>query len=429
MDHPSSSSSSRAISARANASLARAGLLNTERVTYLGYANARAKLRRFGIYDRDRLSHIWIVGKTGVGKSTLLSKIARQDLAGPRGFLLLDPHGDLAQEVQAAADQIGRKVRFLDHRIDGWSLNPFDGVPESQFALAVAGLTETFKKIWSDEWGPRLSWILTNLFWTLLYMPDGTLLDVPRLLSDTRFRNQALKHVDNPAVTDFWRHEYANWSQGFRSIALAPVQNKIGAILADPRLRKATSAEGESIRFRESMDDGSVVIADLSKGIWGEGPSDLAGSLLLSRLVLAALSRAETTRDDRKPFWVLIDEFQSFATEHTTTMLGELRKYGVGVTAANQQTGQLDREVGDALAGNVGTTIVFRVGGSDAGYFSTELGHPIEAFDLLTLPNFECYLRLLAGASPTHVFSSTIHRASPISRLDSTAPVLLQQRG
>ena len=382
--------------------------MSAERVTYLGYANSRAKLRRFGIYDRDRLSHIWIVGKTGVGKSTLLSQIARQDLAGPHGFLLLDPHGDLAQEVKSAADQMDRPVRFLDHRIDGWSLNPFDGVPESQYALAVAGLTETFKKIWSDEWGPRLSWILTNLFWTLFYMPNGTLLDVPRLLSDARFRNASLKHVDNRAVIDFWRDEYANWRQGFRSMALAPVQNKIGTVLADPRLRKAFSTEGESIRIRRVMDGGDFIIADLSKGIWGEGPSDLAGSMLLSRLVLAALSRAEVPHGDRGPFWALIDEFQSFATAHTATMLGELRKYGVGVTAANQHAAQLERDARDSLAGNAGTVIAFRTGANDARLFAAEFPGAFEPEDFLTLPNFRYYLRLLVGGDPDRAFSAKV---------------------
>ncbi len=378
-----------------------------DRVTHLGYANARAKLRKFGIKERDRLSHIWIVGKTGVGKSTLLGQIARQDLAGPRGFLLLDPHGDLAVEVKKEAERIGRPVRWLDHRIDGWNVNPFDGVPEDQFPLAVAGLVETFKKIWSDEWGPRLSYILTNVFWTLLYAPKATLLDVPRLLADARFRSGLVGHVSNKAVTDFWKFEYNRWSHGFRSMALAPVQNKVGAILADPRLRQAFSDRGEPIRLRQAMDRGEVILADLSKGVLGEGPSDLLGSMLLSRLVLAALSRSQLPRSGRSPFWVIADEFQSFATTHSAAMLGELRKYGIGVTAANQHAAQLDRGVRDALLGNSGTVIVFRVGAVDTHLFSQEFSPVFTRDDFLTLPNFSYYLRLLLNGRPSRPFSAS----------------------
>ncbi len=379
-----------------------------DRVTYLGYANSRAKLRKFGIKERDRLSHLWVVGKTGVGKSTLLSQIASQDLEGPHGFLLLDPHGDLVAEVLKVAEERHRTVRVLDAQVDGWNLNPFAGVAKGQFPLAVAGLTETFKKIWSDEWGPRLAHIVTNLFWTLFYMPDGTLLEVPRLLSDNSFRSDALRYIDNPAVSAFWRYEFARWSPGFKSMALAPVQNKIGAILSDPRLRKVFSGSGEPLRLRQAMDRGDIILADLSKGVLGEGPSDLLGSLLLSRLALSALSRSDTQRENRNPFWVIADEFQSFGTVHTATMLGELRKYGVGIIAANQHASQLDPEIREALVGNAGTIIVFRVGAKDARYFAQEFSPTFSTDDFLSLPNFYFYFRLLIDGEPSRPLSAEL---------------------
>ena len=377
-------------------------------VTRLGFANARASLRPFGIKASDRLSHLWVVGKTGVGKSTLLRTIARQDLQGRAGMLLLDPHGDLARDVLEEATRLERPVRLIDHHVDDWSLDPFSGVPREQFALAVAGLVETFRKIWADDWGPRLQHTLANIFWTLLFLPHATLLDVPRLLADTSFRRDAIGHVGNPAVKAFWRYEFGRWSPGFKAMALAPIQNKVGAILADPKLRKAFANKGRPVRLRKALDEGEVIMADLSKGVWGEGPSSLLGSLLLARLVLAGLSRANQPRSDRRPFWVIADEFQSFGTTHTATMLGELRKYAIGVVAANQHAAQIEPEIRDALIGNTGTTIVFRVGARDARYFAQEFSPVFSADDFLSLPNFHYYIRLLVDGEPTRPFSAEL---------------------
>ncbi len=381
-----------------------------DRVTYLGYANARSKRTRFGIKQHDRLSHCWIVGKTGVGKSTLLKSVAVQDLETEVGFLLLDPHGDLVKEVATHAETISREVLHFNPAEEGWSLNPFAGVAPSLRPLAVAGLVETFKKLWPKEWGPRLENILRNVAWTLTEAKEATLLDVPRLLSDRHFRGRIVERLENRSVVDFWRYEFARWTSGFRSMALAPLENKIGAILGDPRLRRLFGPGGRPLRLREAMDRGDVVLADLSKGVLGEGPSDLVGSLLLSRLALAALSRAEAVKYERQPFWVIADEFQSFGTEYVATMLGELRKYGVGMVAANQRSSQLTPEVRDALLGNCGTVIVFRVGSADGRLFASEFSPVFAPDDFLTLPNFSFYLRLLIDGQPSKAFSAQLSR-------------------
>ncbi len=379
-----------------------------DQVTYLGYANARARLTRFGIRAPDRLAHCWLVGKTGVGKSTLLSTIAKQDLLGDMGFLLLDPHGDLVEEVKEYAKVIEKEIIVFDPSKPEWSLNPFEDVRASLRPLAVAGFVETMHKLWPQEWGPRLEHIMRNVTWTLVETKDATLLDVPRLLSDKHFRRELVERLLNREVRSFWQYEFEKWTPGFRAMALAPLENKVGAILGDPRLRRLFGKKGTPLRIRNAMDRSEVVLADLSKGVLGEGPSDLVGSLLLSRVALAALSRSQMGKDERVPFWVIADEFQSFGTAYVATMLGELRKFGVGLVAANQRTGQLDPDARDAMLGNAGTVIVFRVGASDARIFAAEFSPTLSPDDFLTLSNFSFYLRLLIDGKPSKPFSAQL---------------------
>jgi type IV secretory pathway TraG/TraD family ATPase VirD4 len=238
-------------------------------------------------------------------------------------------------------------------------------------------------------------------------MPDATLADVPPLLVDRRFRRQALQHVSNEEVRAFWTTEYDRYSPAFRAVVAAPLQNKIGAILTDPLLRRVFTGKRSSFRFRQVMDEGKVVLVNLAKGRIGEGPATILGSLLVSSLSLAALSRADVPEEKRRPFFVYLDEFHTFSTLSLATMLSELRKYKVGMVLANQYLGQLDPRVRDAVIANAGTLIAFRLGAQDARFLAPEFAPVFEPEDLLSLPNHHIYLRLMINGEPSRPFSAS----------------------
>ena len=287
-----------------------------------------------------------------------------------------------------------------------WHLNPLAGVPQGKRALAVAGMVETFRKLWSDDWGPRLEHLLRNVIWTLLEAPVSTLADIPPLLTDRKFRERRVWHLENEEVRAFWKGEFQGYSPAFRAVVTAPLLNKVGAFLSDPMLRRILTGKKSSFNLREIMDQGRVLLVSLPKGQIGEGPAALLGSLLVSSLSLAALSRAEVPEDERRPFFIYLDEFHTFTTLSLATMLAELRKYRVGLVLAHQYLGQLKPAVRDAVLGNVGTLISFRVGAQDALLIARELAPVFEPEDLVNLPNYHIYLRLLIDGEPSRPFSA-----------------------
>lgn len=383
---------------------------------YIGRTTFRREGRLFGIREPDRFSHLYLIGRTGTGKSTLLESMAAQDLALGHGLALLDPHGDLVEGLLHQVPPERRKdLLYLDAADPRatWTFNPLAGIPEEKRPLAAAGLVEAFRKLWHEDWGPRLEHLLRNALLTLLELPGATLADIPELLTDNDFRKAAVRRLTNPEVASFWRREYERYSPAFRAVVIAPLQNKVGAFLSDPILYRILSAETSSFYPREIMDQGKILLVNLSKGRMGEGPAALLGSLLVSSLSLAGLSRAELPEDERQPFFVYLDEFQVFSTLSLTTMLAELRKYRVGLTLAHQYLGQLDRELRDAVLGNVGTLIAFRTGAQDAPVIARELAPKIEPEDLIALPNRHIYLRLLIDGEPSRPFSAETVRRSP----------------
>ncbi len=378
-------------------------------ITYIALANHRAKLRPFGIKQRDRRSHMYIIGKTGTGKSTLLRVLLEQDILAGRGVALLDPHGDLVEGVLGIVPEERREdLVYLDATPSQpkWTFNPFAGVPVKKRALAAAGMVEVFRKLWPDDWGPRLEHLLRNVVFTLLEAPGSTFGHVPRLLTDRSVRRRALEHVTDEVVRDFWLSEYERYSQRFRSVVIAPLQNKIGAMLADPRLRRVLTAEQSSFNLSEVMDLRKVLLVNLSKGQIGEGPAALLGSLVVSHLGLSGIARADQPESQRSDFIVYLDEFQTFGTRSLANMLAELRKYRVSFTLSHQFLSQLVPDVRDAVIGNVGTMIVFRLGAADAPFVARELAPVFDADDLIRLPNFHVYLKLLIGGQPSKPFSA-----------------------
>lgn len=372
--------------------------------------------RAFGIKDEDRFLHIYVIGKTGTGKSTLIETMALQDLERGNGFALIDPHGDLVARVAARVSAAHRdRVVYLDATdpTQPYGYNPLRHVSEDRIALAASGMMDVFKKMWPDAWGVRMEHILRNVLMALLEQPDATLHDVLRIFTDSQFRKRIATSLRNETVRTFLLKEFERFSFGYRADGTAPIQNKVGAFLADPLLNRILTAPQADLHLRQIMDQGNVLLVNLAKGHIGEDSSSLLGGLLVTTIGLAAFSRADTGQENRRDFFVYIDEFQSFTTVALANMFSELRKYRVGFTVAHQYLNQLAPDVRHAVLGNVGTIISFRVGVEDAPYLVREFQSRFSEIDLLQLPNYRIYLKLMIDGTPSLPFSAaTLEPAS-----------------
>ncbi|MEX2181902.1 MAG: type IV secretion system DNA-binding domain-containing protein [Gemmatimonadaceae bacterium] len=379
-------------------------------ITYLGRTNTARNDRTFGIRRRDRHSHIAVVGKTGTGKSTLLESIVLQDAVAGDGCALLDPHGDLVRNVLARLPDSARpRLVLLDATDPAASIgfNPLAPTSPDRRSLVAAGIVEVFKKLWSEDWGPRLEHLLRNVVLTLLDSPSSTFADIPRLIADRTFRAQLVADVRDDIVRSFWTDEFDRYSPPFRAVVVAPLQNKLGALLTDPTVRRILVEPVREIDLREVMDQGKILLVNLDKGQIGEGPSATLGSFLVSHLALAAVQRSNMPEGERRDFAIVLDEFQTFTTLSLATMLAELRKFRVGMVLANQHLSQLDPAIRDAVFGNAGTVISFRVGGADAAFLAREFAPTFAAEDLISLPRYHIYIRLLVDGDTARPFSAT----------------------
>jgi len=383
--------------------------MKSQDVSYFACSNFRNDTRLVGIKQPDRLSHIYVIGKTGVGKSTLLETLARQDLEAGRGFALVDPHGDLAEAIakDTATKEPGR-VLYLNapESAQPFGYNPLRRVRDDKIPLAVSGLLETFEKLWPDAWGVRMEHILRNSLYALLETEDARLPDILRLYADERYRKQITRGIRNKTVRRFWQHEFEQYHFRMKSDAVAPIQNKLGALLSDPTLYRILVEPEIDLKFRSIMDEGKVLLVNLAKGRLGEDSSTLLGSLVVSTLGLAAFSRAESPTSSRRPFFIYVDEFQTFTTLMLANMMSELRKYGVGITLAHQYMHQLEPDIRHAVLGNAGTIISFRAGLEDAGILAKEFQPKFDVQDLLSLPNHHIYLKLMIDGTPSGPFSA-----------------------
>lgn len=380
-------------------------------ISWLGRLRFRDLHTRFGIRQHDRLSHLYLIGKTGVGKSTLLAQLALQDIAAGRGLALIDPHGDLARHVLALAPPSERhRITYLDATdpLQPFGYNPLRRVRADKIPLAASGLLETMRKLWPTAWGVRMEHVLRNCLYALLEREGSTLLDVLRLLNDEKFRKPLVRRIKNPVVHDFWKKEFEPYPARLKAEAIAPIQNKLGALLADPMLYRLLVEPPVDLHFRQLMDDGGVLLVNLSKGEIGEDSALVLGSLVVSTIGLAAFSRAGVAPAERRPFFLYADEFQSFTTLSMASMLSELRKYGLGMTLAHQFLHQLEPEILHAVLGNAGTLLSFRVGAEDAPLLARELQPRFGEEDLINLPNYRFYVRLMIDAAPSHPFSAEL---------------------
>lgn len=379
-------------------------------ISYFAKTNTREPHKVFGIKQADRLFHLYAIGKTGTGKSTLLETLLRQDVEAGRGFALIDPHGDLAERVATYAREMRpESLIYLNaaDRNQPFGYNPLRKVTPSKVPLAVSGLLEVFKKRWSDAWGVRMEHVLRNSLFALIEKGDATLPDVLRLLTDKQYRREVVRGLTNEPVKQFWESEYPKYSFRYLTDAIAPIQNKIGAFISDPILHRLITAPPVDLRFRKIMDDGQMLVVNLAKGSLGEDSSSLLGALLVTTIGLAAFSRADIPQASLRPFYVYLDEFQEFTTLAVANMVSELRKYGIALTLSHQNLAQLESDVRHGVLGNVGTIVSFRLGPEDAQVFAREFQPTFTEEDLVNLPNQSIYLKLMIDGAPSRAFSAT----------------------
>lgn len=382
-------------------------------VSYFGVTNGRQPRRTFGIKQADRLFHTYALGKTGTGKTTLLETLALQDMMRGRGVTVIDPHGDLAERLVAHVPRWRERDLVYLNAPDlsqPYGYNPLRRVQPDRIPLAASGLMEAFEKLWGEAWGVRMEHVLRNALYALLEFGDAMLPDILRMLADKPFQRQVLSRTKNEQVRAFWAKEFPNYNPRYRQESIAPIQNKVGAFLADPRLYRMFTNPPVDLHFRQIMDEGKILIVNLAKGRLGEDSANLLGALLVTTLGLAALSRADTDESRRRDHFVFIDEFQSFTTLSVANMVSELRKYHVGLVLSHQHLFQLEPEVRHAVLGNVGTLISFRLGPEDAGMIRREFEPVFSDQDLVNLPNHSIYLKLMIDGMPSKPFSaSTMH--------------------
>ncbi len=396
--------------------------MDPNQVTYFAETDARNKKIKFGIKAKDRLKHVYVIGKTGMGKSTLLENMAIQDIQNGNGIAFIDPHGGTAEKLLEYVPQSRIKdvLYFAPFDMEyPVSFNVMEDIGADKRHLVVNGLMSTFEKIWVDAWSARMAYILNNTLLALLEFPGSTLLGVNRMLSDKEYRKKIVENVKDPSVKSFWIDEFGKYTEKFAAEATPAIQNKVGQFTANPLVRNLIGQSKSSFNIRQFMDEKKILIINLSKGKVGEGNANLIGSMLITKIYLAAMSRADSSEQDlaKLPnFYLYVDEFQSFANKSFADILSEARKYKLNLTIAHQYIEQMEEEVRDAVFGNVGTMIAFRVGAFDAEVLEKEYAPTFEAVDLVNLGFAQVYLKLMIDGVSSQPFSATT--MGPIARPD-----------
>lgn len=395
-------------------------------ITYFARTNFRSSNEPFGIKRKDRRQHMYILGKSGTGKSVLMSNLIVQNIQNGEGVCVVDPHGELVEEIlhlipeHRTKDVIYFNPADTDFHI-GFNVIQLDD-PKYKH-LVASGLMGIFTKIWANAWSSRMEYILNNAILALLDTPGTTLLGIPRLLVDKDYRQMIIGNLKDPVVKAFWIHEYEQWREQFRNEAIAPIQNKVGQFLSTSIIRNVVGQPKSTIDIFKIMNEGKIFLVNVSKGRIGEDNSALLGGMIITKIQLAAMERVRIPEEERKDFYLYVDEFQNFATDSFANILSEARKYRLCLTIAHQYTAQIDSKEGnvkDAVFGNVGTMIIFRVGADDADFLEKEFEPEFTAQDLVNLPNYNIYLKLMIDGITSRPFSAV---TLPPIKVDPTSGV------
>lgn len=383
-----------------------------QEVTFIGKCNFRGNERIFGIKTKDRRQHMYVVGKTGTGKTTLLENMVLQDIRGGRGLGIVDPHGEFVERVleQIPEERMQDVVYF--NPVDSEfpiGFNVLEVYDLRYKHLVVSNLLGIFTKIWANVWSARMEYILQNCILALVDTPGTTLLGIPRILVDKEYREKIVANVKDPVVRSFWVHEYETWRDQFRNEAIVPIQNKVGQFLNTGFVRNIVGQPKSTLNIPEIMNSGKILLVNVSKGKIGEENSSLLGAMIITTVQMAAMERVRIPEEERRDFYLYVDEFQNFATDSFASILSEARKYRLNLFIAHQYVGQLVTDVStkvrDAVFGNVGTMISFRVGAGDAEYLEKEFTPEFLQQDLIGLPNYHIYLKLMVDGVTSRPFS------------------------
>ena len=379
-------------------------------IVYFAKTNFRNQQRKFGIKLDDRRRHMYFIGKTGMGKTTVLENMMIQDVQQGRGLAVIDPHGDFVEKIldfippHRINDVVYINPADVDYPV---AFNVLEATNPAHRILVASGLLSVFKKMWIDSWGPRLEYILRICILSLLEYPGSTLLGIPRLLVNDEYRRKVVEKIEDPIVKSFWVEEYSQYQEKFRTEAIAPIQNKIGQFLSSSLIRNVVGQPKSSIDLREVMDNKKILLLNLAKGRIGEDNAALLGGMMITKLQLAAMSRVDIPESERQDFFLYVDEFQNFATESFANILSEARKYRLDLIIAHQYIEQLDENVSAAVFGNVGTIVCFRVGAADAEFLAKEFAPVFDETDLVNLTKYDIYLRLMIDGVASDPFSAT----------------------
>src|SRR3989344_4063231 len=385
--------------------------MNTDLVLF-GQTNFRNKPVRFGIKTDDRRRHMYAVGKTGMGKTTMLENMIIADIRAGRGLGFIDPHGESAEKILdfIPEERLDDVIYFNPSDIDfPIPFNPLEQVGTEHRHVVASGIMGVFKKIWPDVWSARMEYILNNALLALLEFPGSTLLGIMRILSDKEYRKRVVDNLKDPVVKSFWVNEFAKYTQKLETEATAAIQNKVGQFVTNPLIRNILGQSRSSINMRKFMDEGKILIVNLSKGKIGEDNSALLGSMIITKIQLAAMSRADISEEQRpytKDFFLYVDEFQNFATDSFASILSEARKYRLCLILAHQYIEQLSEKVKPAIFGNVGTIVTFRVGAEDAEFLEKEFSPEFVAADIVNLNKQNIYVKLMIDGAASRPFSA-----------------------
>lgn len=401
-------------------------------ITFFAKTNFRNQQTVFGIKTDDRRRHMYIIGKTGMGKTTLLEHLVMQDIQNGHGVAYVDPHGDTAEKIisMIPADRIKDVIYFNpSDQAFPIAFNVMEKVSAEDRPIVASGLIGVFKKLWADSWGPRLEYILRNAILALLEYPDSNLLGVMRILNDRKYRDKVVANVSDPMVKAFWVDEFSRWSDKVLQEVVSPIQNKVGQFLSTSLIRNIVGQTQSSFSVRQAMDEKKILVLNLSKGRIGEDSSALIGAMMITKIQLAAMGRVDIPETERSDFYLYVDEFQNFATESFANILSEARKYRLNLILANQYITQIDEIVRDAIFGNVGTMISFRVGAVDAEFLEKEFEPVFMMNDIVNLPKYDVYMKLMIDGIAGDAFSATtLPPVTMANGIDTTEDVRAHSR-